>query len=270
MKTSKTVATEAAKQTGHPIISKSRASTSQGVLVLSEGVKPVLGKVKIAKNVKVETSKVIDKSRKWSVGGVDDIGQKIYSPLPLVKGGYPLCITMQSVKKSPYVTTVTPAAKGQRTRVTKTSSMLATGTTKPQEKKDAGKLQTFENAFGGSALQSHLASKNVPDDYELNLDKDKQSLATLKTLMSSHFVHRYDKDYDNLRLELKRVKLQRYFPVGIVVKEGYDIYDMICEIMPENTVADLRSRLCKYLTVNIDYFGSLFSRRVWAQRNEYV
>ena len=28
--------------------------------------------------------------------------------------------------------------------------------------------------------------------------------------------------------------------------------------MPENNVADLRSRLCKYLTVNIDYFGSLF------------
>ena len=97
------MATEAAKQTGHPIISQSRASTSQGVLVLSEGVKPVLnlGKVKIAKNVKVETSKVIDKSRKRSVGGVDDIGQKIYSPLPLVEEGYPLCITTQSVKKVP-------------------------------------------------------------------------------------------------------------------------------------------------------------------------
>ena len=106
-------------------------------------------------------------------------------------------------EKSPHVTTVTPAAKGQRTRVTKTSSTLATCTTEPQEKKDAGKLQTFEKAFGGSALWSHLASKNVPDDYELNLDKDKQSLATLKTLMSSHFVRRYDKDYNNLRLELK-------------------------------------------------------------------
>ena len=52
-----------------------------------------------------------------------------------MEGGYPLCITMQSVKKSPYVTTVTPAAKGQRTKVTKTSSTLATGTKKPQEKK---------------------------------------------------------------------------------------------------------------------------------------
>ena len=119
-------------------------------------------------------------------------------------------------------------------------------------------MQTFEKTFGGSVLRSHLSSKNVPDDYKLNLDKDKQLLVTLKTLMSSHFVHRYDKDYDNLRLELKRVKLQWYFPGGIVVKEGYDIYDMICEILPENSVAYLRSRLCKYLTVNIDYFGSLF------------
>ena len=30
--------------------------------------------------------------------------------------------------------TVTPAAKGQRTKVTKTSSTLATGTTKPARK----------------------------------------------------------------------------------------------------------------------------------------
>ena len=64
-------------------------------------------------------------------------------------------------------------------------------------------MQTFEKTFGGSALRSHLASKNVPDDYKLDLDKDKQPLATLKILMSSHFVCRYDKDYDNLRLELK-------------------------------------------------------------------
>ena len=117
------------------------------MLVLSEGVKPVLnlGKVKIAKNVKVETSKVIDKSRKQSGGGVVDIGQKIYSPLPLVEGGYPLCITMQSVKQTPYVTTVTPAAKGQRTKVTKTSSMLATGTTKPQEKKMQENYRRLKN-----------------------------------------------------------------------------------------------------------------------------
>ena len=82
MKNSKTVVTEAAKQKVQPKISKPAASTSQGVLVLSQGGKPVLdlGKVKIAKNVKLETSKVVDKSRKWSGGGVDDIGQKKYSP----------------------------------------------------------------------------------------------------------------------------------------------------------------------------------------------
>ena len=96
------MATEAAKQTVQLKISKPAASTSQGVLVLSQGGKPVLnlGKVKIAKNVKLETSKVVDKSRKWSGGGVDDIGQKKYSPLPLVEGGYPLCITTQSDKKN--------------------------------------------------------------------------------------------------------------------------------------------------------------------------
>ena len=99
--------------------------------------------------------------------------------------------------------TVTPAAKGQSIKVTKISSTLATGTIKPQENKDQGELQRFEKTFGGSVLRSHLSSKNVPDDYELNLDIDKQSLATLKTLMSSHFVCRYNKDYDNLRLELK-------------------------------------------------------------------
>ena len=76
------------------------------------------------------------------------------------------------IKKTPYVTTVTPAAKGQSTK-TKTSSTSATSTSKPQENKNQGKLQRFDKTFGGSMLWSHLLSKNVADD------KDKPSLVTL-------------------------------------------------------------------------------------------
>ena len=62
MKKSKTVVTEAAKHTVQPKISQPAASASQGVLVLSQGGKPVLnlGNIKIGKNVKLETSKVVD------------------------------------------------------------------------------------------------------------------------------------------------------------------------------------------------------------------
>ena len=137
MKKSKTLAKEPAKQTIQPKISQPVASSSQGVLVLTQGGKPALnlGKVKIGKNLKLESSKVVEKSQKQSDGGVDDIGQKKHSPLPLVEVGYPLCITTKSAKKTPYVLTVTPATKGQNTKVAKTSSPSATGTTKAQETK---------------------------------------------------------------------------------------------------------------------------------------
>ena len=33
---------------------------------------------------------------------------------------------------------------------------------------------------------------------------------------------------------------------------------MVCEVLPGNTVAELRSKLCKFLHDNIDYFSTLF------------
>ena len=66
------------------------------------------------------------------------------------------------------------------------------------------------------------------------------------------------RDYDNLKYELKRIRLQSYFPQGKAVKEGFDIYDIVCEILPGNTVANLRSNLCGFLHDNIEYFSTLF------------
>ena len=42
------------------------------------------------------------------------------------------------------------------------------------------------------------------------------------------------------------------------MKEGFDIYDMVCEILPGNTLANLRSNLCGFLHDNIEYFSTLF------------
>ena len=44
----------------------------------------------------------------------------------------------------------------------------------------------------------------------------------------------------------------------VVVKESFDIYEMICGILPGQSVPELRSKVCKYLTANLDYFGNLF------------
>ena len=96
------------------------------------------------------------------------------------------------------------------------------------------------------------------DEYNFDPEKDSKSLLVLKTLINSHFVWKNDKDYDNLKYELKRVWLQSYFPQGKVVKEGFDIYNMICEILPGNTAANLRSNLCSFLHDNIQYFSTLF------------
>ena len=38
----------------------------------------------------------------------------------------------------------------------------------------------------------------------------------------------------------------------------HDIYNIICEFLPGNTVEGLRSRLCKFLNANLDYFCKLF------------
>ena len=73
-------------------------------------------------------------------------------------------------------------------------------------------------------MHSQLGTLSVPDDYGFNLEKDKESLITLKTLRSLHFVRQYYKDYENLRLELRWVRLQWYFPGNDVVKEGFNIY----------------------------------------------
>ena len=83
-------------------------------------------------------------------------------------------------------------------------------------------------------------------------------MLVLKTLINSHFVWKNDGDYDNLKYELKRIRLQSYFPPGKVVKEGFDIYDMICEILPDNTAANLKSNLCSFLHDNKQYFSTLF------------
>ena len=78
-------------------------------------------------------------------------------------------------------------------------------------------------------------------------------------LSKKHFVKKNEQDYDNLKIELTYVRLESYFPGGIVVKEGYDIFEIIAEVLPDNNVVELRSSLCKYLSSNMDYFGNLFA-----------
>ena len=68
--------------------------------------------------------------------------------------------------------------------------------------------------------------------------------------MNSHFVRCRNKDYKALRLELKNVRLEWYFPDGVVVKEGFDFYSMIAEIIPNQTVGKLRSD-CVIISKNI-------------------
>ena len=160
------------------------------------------------------------------------------------------------VLKMSYVTKVAPISKEHSTKSSKAASTSVT--TKIQESKGTVKLKSFQKAFGCGALHSQLWTLSVPDAHRFNLEKDKESLITLKTLMSSHFVWRYDKDYENLRSELRRVRLQWYIPGDVVVKKGFDIYNMICEFLPGRTAEGLRSRLCDFLNANLDYFGQRF------------
>ena len=149
-----------------------------------------------------------------------------------------------------------PVSKGQQVQNV-TSVPIESNTQENKEKVDV-KLDSFEKAFGGTMLHNQLSSLDVDDEYSFDLEKDGKSLLVLKTLINSHYVQKNDKDYDNLKYELKRVRLQSYFPLGKVVKEGFDIYDMICEILPDNTAANLRSNLCSFLHDNIQYFSTLF------------
>ena len=134
-----------------------------------------------------------------------------------------------------------PVSRGQEVK----NVMSVTTESHSQEKKEKGNVKpdSFEKAFGGSLLCNQLSSLDVNDEYNFDLEKDSKSLLVLKGLINSHFVCKNDKDYDNLKYELKRIRLQLYFPQGKVVKEGFDIYDMTCEILPGNTVANLRSNL---------------------------
>ena len=121
------------------------------------------------------------------------------------------------------------------------------------------KLDTFEKTLGGNILHNQLSRLDVDDEYNFDLEKDSKSLSllVLKGLINSYFVWKNSRDCDNLKYKLKRIRLQLYFPQGKVVKEGFDIYDMVCEILPGNTVANLRSNLCGFLH-NIEYFSALF------------
>ena len=158
-----------------------------------------------------------------------------------------------NAKKNPYLTTivpkrqvenvtfVTPASMTSKEQVMQKKVPVSKGQqvqnvmsvpteSNKQENKEKGnvKLDIFEKAFGGTMLCNQLSSLDVDDEY--------------------NFVQKNNKDYDNLKYKLKRVRLQSYFPQ--VVKEGFDIYNMICEILPGNTVANLRSNLCTFLHDN--------------------
>ena len=188
MKKPQNVAKEPYKEKIPEKTSPPAVSPTQGVLVLTQDGKPVLnlGYVKIGKNLKLESTKVLQKPQTCSVGGAVDTVQKQHSPLPLVKGDYPLCQPKESTKTMAYVTKVASTSKGHSTKTSKAASTLVT--TKTQESKDTVKLQSFQKAFGGGTLHSQLGTLSVPDDHGFNLEKDKESLITLKTLMCSHFV----------------------------------------------------------------------------------
>ena len=117
---------------------------------------------------------------------------------------------------------------------------------------------------------NQLSRLDVDDENNFDLEKDSKSLLVLKGLINSHFIWINDGDYDHLKYELKRIRLQSYFPQGKVVKEGFDIYDMVCEILPGNTVANLRSNLCGFLHDNIEYFSALFHEEFAPKKVQYL
>ena len=232
--------------------------TCKEVVLLVKGGKMTsnLGKGNIGKNV----------------GKVSEFGSTGLKPL-----------SDASQKKSPYVTKIVPkrnmeavtyvtppsmkeVCKEQRNEkrmpVSKSQqdfgSVASEGNSQENQEEKKVKLDSFEKAFGGSILRNQLSRTNVDDEYHFHVEKDRESLAVLKTLINSHFVRKKERDYENLKYELKRLKLQSYFPKGIVVKEGFDILQMICEILPGNTPANLRKSLCGFLHDNIEYFSTLF------------
>ena len=241
IKKPKTVLQDTPKETKtQPVASTSTGIAKQGVLVLKQHGKAVLnlGRVKIGKNIKLESSKVapiLEKQSKQQRSGkcIDGSAPK-QNP----------CVVLQSAKKAPYVT--------KNVQNTKSKKQGSKGD-------EHVKLQSFEKAFGVGALASQLGTKNVVDNHNFNIEKDKESLAILRTLIKSHFVRKNEQDYDNLKIELTNVRLESYFPGGIVVKEGYNIFKIIAEVLPDNNVVELRSSLCKYLSSNMDYFGNLFA-----------
>ena len=241
IKKRKTLLNETPKETKtQPVVSTSTGITKEGVLVLTQHGKAVLnlGRVKIGKNIKLESSKVAtipEKERKQESSG-ECIDRNAPKQNP--------CVASQSAKKTPYVTRTVHSTKAKK---------------QGSKGDEQAKLQSFEKAFGAAALASQLGTKNVLDTHDFNLEKDKESLATLRTLIKSHFVRKNEQDYDNLKMELSNVSLESYFPGGIVVKEGYDIFEIIVEALPSNNVVELRSTLCKYLSSNLDYFGKLFA-----------
>ena len=213
----------------------SPTDTSKQVVLLVKGGKATSNssKVKIPKNV---------------IAQVSELGSTKLKPLPDA-----------SVKKSPYVTKIVPkrnmdavtyvtppsmkqvskeqskvkkmpVSKGQQ----EFASVASEGNSQVSKEEKDVKLDSFEKAFGGSILHNQLTRKNVDDEYNFDPEKDRESLAVLKTLINSHFVCKKDRDYENLKYELKRIRLQSYFPKGIVVKEGFDILEIISEILPGN------------------------------------
>ena len=128
-----------------------------------------LGRVKIGENIKLESSKVAPIAEKatkqqCSGNGIDGSAQK-QNP----------CVALQSAKKAPYVTKTVQSSKGQNTKSKRQGN-------KADEHVN---FQSFEKAFGGGALCSQLGTQNVVDNHDLNLEKDKESLAILRTLIKS-------------------------------------------------------------------------------------
>ena len=194
-----------------PVASTSTGVTKEGVLVLTQHGKAVLnlGRVKIGKNIPIESSKVAAIPEKGSKEELS--GECIAGSATKLNPS----VVLQSGKKAPYVT-----KNVHNTKVKKQGS----------KGDEHVKLPSFEKAFGADALASQLGTTNVVDNHDFNLEKDKKSLATLRTLIKSHFVRKHEQDYENLKMELRNVSLESYFPGGIVVKEGYDIFEIIVEV----------------------------------------
>ena len=175
IKKPKTVLQDTTKETKtQPVASTSTGIAKQGVLVLTQHGKAVLylGRVKIGKNIKLESSKVApipEKQSKQQCSGecIDESAPK-QNP----------CVALQSAKKAPYVT--------KTVQNTKAKKQCSKGD-------EHVKLQSFEKAFGVGTLASQLGTKNVVDNHDFNLEKDKESLAILRTLIKSHFVQKMSK-----------------------------------------------------------------------------